>query len=140
MLGEQKGAIMPKERIKHGDIFVIEGQGAEDVRTLDGEPTGIKAYGIHLYQVGEVLNEADTLEEHASFDIHWTKMDAYDPGRGTAQLSVSIPRDLLKRAMEDTDDADGPVVIYSDFLSRAELNRMIRLGRHVRDSAHGRDE
>lgn len=128
---------MPKELIKRAKLIVVEEAGKQEARTLDGKPTGIYARATHEYVPGEVLNLGDVIEESASFGINWTKMG--DPTGGYAQLHVSIPRDLIERVMEDLGNGEGPVEFYSDYLSRADLNRMVTLGRHVRDSAHGQD-
>lgn len=129
---------MPKERIIHGRIYVIEAEGATDVEDVHGNPVGPKAHRVHEYEPGEKLGEGDILTEHPSFDFNWSKMTD-EPGNGFAQLSVSIPRDFLEQALSLT-PVEEPLVIFSDTLSRAELNRMIRVTRHVRNSAHGVDE
>lgn len=128
---------MPKERIKQGDTLVIEGGSKSQATDLHGKPLGIYAQLVHVFQPGEVLKKGDTLEEHPSWDIHWNKMQ--EGGDGWANLSVTIPREWLAQVLEDAPDDENYIQVYSDNLSRAELNRLITLGRHVRDSAHGRD-
>lgn len=127
---------MPKETIKDGTIRVIEAAGSEPIRTLDGKPMGMSAHRTHEYVVGEELKPGDVLEQEPTFSVNWTKMGP--DVHGYAQLSVSIPEDRLKE-MLDASPAGEPLVVFSDFLSRAELNRAITLLRHVRDSAHGVD-
>lgn len=129
---------MPKERIKQGNLIVIEAAGAVEARSIQSqEPVGITARNVHVYEVGEVLKEGDVVEEHPSFDIHWSKIGE----GGTAQLSVTISRDLIQEMLADPYQPDEEHLrFFSDDLSRRDLNRLIALGRHVRDSAHGKDE
>ena len=128
---------MPKERIKQGDILVIEDAGKTQAMYLDGEPAPYMARKVHVFEPGEILNRGDILEEHPSFDIHWNKMN--NGGDGWANLSVTIPRAWLEQVLADPTTDQEYVKVYSDLLSRAELNRMVTLARHVRDSAHGQD-
>lgn len=128
---------MPKERIKQGSVTVVGApKPRNEVRTLDGKGTGVFSREVREYQAGEKLKPGEVVEEEPSFDIHWTKMGTESPS--TASLSVTVTRELIEKLLEENDDEY--IQIYSSSLSRADLNRLIRLGRHVRDSAHGVDE
>lgn len=127
---------MPKERFHHGKTRVIEAAGATQATDLEGTPVPIFAYKVHDFVPGEVLNQGDELDRSLQFDIHWDKMGSATPS--TARLSVTVPHESLMKALEDLDDGED-LTLFGDDLSRADLNYIVTMGRHVRDSTHGRD-
>lgn len=131
---------MPKERAIHGKIMVIEAANATDVEDVYGNKVGAKAHMMHEYVPGESHDLGDVIEEGMSVDFNWSKMTD-EPGNGYAQVSVSIPINRAREVLDlATDRGEDYFTFFSDMLSRADLNRLIRLTRHVRNSAHGVDE
>jgi hypothetical protein len=130
---------MPKETLKDGDIYILT--PGEKILDVNGKDTGRRIYSRRKFDPDNPnVTEDDLVVASPSVDIHWTKMEA-EPGFGAAQLSVTIPVEMVEEALADEYRPDPSVVrFFTDDLSRAELNRMVRLARHVRDSAHGRDE
>jgi len=90
---------------------------------------------LKTYQDGDgQLQNAPWVEP--VFGINWTTGDA-----GHAQLFVTIDRKQLKAIMgSEMHDENGTISIFSDTLSRYELNKDVKNLRKVRDQVHGADE
>ena len=72
------------------------------------------------------------------FGINW--MNGND-GNSHAQFFVTLDRKQIEAIMSSEEhDIDGTITIYSDTLSRYELNRDVKNLRKVRDQVHGADE
>jgi hypothetical protein len=70
------------------------------------------------------------------FGVTWVTGEA-----GHAQLFVTIDRKQFEAIMaSEGHDIDGTITIYSDTLSRYELNKDVKNLRKVRDQVHGADE
>jgi len=128
----EKGTEVPRERIHHGTQYVFT-----------------KSYNDHLppsdvvgrpYRPGDDIPEGSTITEEPSFDVSWRKGD--DGDGGWVQFSIDLPRDKWFEAIKEL-EADESVVsraIYTETLTRDELNKAIRVLRRARDQAFGADE
>lgn len=91
--------------------------------------------------VGEDAPEPDPLPAGPQVALHW------DGNSGNVQLSLDIDLDVLSRIIEvkrenpnawDGSEA-GRQVFYTETLSRADLQRLIKASRRARDSVFGAD-
>lgn len=126
----RKGHTVPRERIHHGSMFVQtpKPEGWQDSNT-PGE------YESRRYEPGEKLSSSDRLIEESSLDVHWQR-DMW------VQISLDIPRDKwIERAKEVESDKERiSTAMYTETLTRDEINKMIRTLRKARDQAFGADE
>jgi hypothetical protein len=126
---------MPKERVQHGALFVIEQEGATEATDVYGEPIGIKAHRARPYAPGEILSAGETLEEQPSVDVTWRR----DPG--WVQVSVEASADWWDRFQKSRERVEqSHFGVFSEVMSRQEINHMIRTLRRARDAAYGSDE
>lgn len=119
---------MPKERVHHGTITIRE----ERPGTKE-HPGGMR---VTRWNPGDPVPPGATLHEEPSVDLHWNR-DA-----GWVQLSIDAPRDWWEgwRAAYDGSPEQHTFQVYSEVLTRHELNHLIRTLRRARDSAYGADE
>lgn len=126
---------MPRERVQHGKLYVIEAKGSTKVTDLRGEETGAVASLMHEYAPGEELHEGDIIQEQPSVDVTWNR----DPGY--VQISIEAPADYWERFEKGRKDGGQTHYgIFSETLTRQEINHLIRTLRRARDAAFGADE
>lgn len=129
---------MPRERIQHGVTYVIEQEGATEATDVYGEPIGLKAHRARPYQPGEILAEGETLEEQPSVDVTWRREPE---GAGWVQVSIEAPTDWWGRFNKSYEDVEvSHWGVFSEVMTRQEINHMIRTLRRARDAAYGADE
>lgn len=59
---------------------------------------------------------------------------------GTVQIRFDANPDFIQEAADFPDPETGRSAMYTDELTRAEINKMIRTLRRARDQAYGKDE
>jgi hypothetical protein len=123
---------MPKERVKHGNLYATREVGEEEATSL-GIPAGVH---FERYYPGTVAPPGSSIREEVSLDLGWNK-DAE-----VVQFSLHIPGEKWKELLElYTEDTEGtPKDIYTETLTRYEINAMIKALRRARDTAFGSDE
>ncbi len=115
---------MPRERVHHGTKWV---------KKLIPE-TNMFEDGFHPYHDGLPLESTDVLTQDQSLDISWHR-------DGWVQVAMAIPKEKWDRIVQQfTDYPDDEPNIYTDVLSRQEINNMIKTLRRARDQAYGADE
>jgi len=125
---------MPKERIKHGRIMIRDAQRSKDIG-------GITVPGavLEYEHDGETpIPETATTSVMPSLDLYWNR------DYGEVQLSFVAEKRWFIDALEEpmTSEQVDPatqISIYSESLSRSELNHFIRTLRRARDAAFGAD-
>lgn len=119
---------MPKEYIKYANVYVIRD---------DPKGSDIPAVLMHeLAKDGEQQRYTETVA------AHWSKGDG-----GVAQLSVSLDAEMVREVLDWYDkghqsnvEEPGRITFYTTDFDRQELQRLVRLGRKMRDDVHGADE
>lgn len=131
---------MPRERVQHGKLYVIEAANHTVAETLYGDPIPeITAHMMHEFIPGEVLKDGDVIQEEPSLDVNWTK-DRH------VQISIEAPIDWWQRFQESyaQEIEENPnrmhYAAFTETLTRAEINDMIRVLRRARDAVFGGDE
>jgi hypothetical protein len=123
---------MPRQRVKHGDLFIIE----EADRDMSYPPSDDgKTYKPYIPGV-DVLKPDQVLREEPSLDVHWNRDGEY------VQIAIDAPTDWWKRFWDSHKD-DKEVIAFSAFtdrLTRREINDLIKTLRRARDAAYGADE
>lgn len=124
---------MPRERIHHGTLYAYTKEYNEGLPPSDviGRP----------YRPGDPIPEGATVTEEPSLDVTWQR-DSANEGIGWVQVSIDMPRDKWFSNIKEL-EADASIIgraIYTETLSRDELNKMIRVLRRARDQAFGADE
>lgn len=126
---------MPRERVQHGKLWVAKTVPSESVIDIHGEPTGAHAYELRDFIPGEILAKDEVLYEEPSLDVAWNR-DA-----GWVQIGIDAPKDWWDRFFEGyRDHGDTPYAVYTETLTRQQINKMIATLRRARDAAYGRDE
>jgi hypothetical protein len=125
---------MPKERVKHGQMYV-EGPISEEDSSSQEVPTG---KWRKPYQLGDIQPEGTALLQDPSLDVTWNRA-------GWVQVSIEMDRaKWLQMAQELVDEGEQPYTVframYTDVLTRTEINNMIKVLRKARDQAYGADE
>ncbi|QIG59031.1 hypothetical protein SEA_FRANSOYER_23 [Microbacterium phage Fransoyer] len=131
-----KGAIMPRERIQHGKLYV-EDDTVEPTPVIDdhGQPSGVQAHALRVYQPGEELPPGAKVMEMQSLDVAWRG----DPG--FVQISIEAPADWWDRFENSRKLGEqSHYGVYTAELSREEINKMIRTLRRARNAVFGSDE
>lgn len=121
---------MPRERIKHGNHY-IEKTSTEGA-TEDSNPTSST---WKLWNPGDPIPDGCTVREDPSLDLNWN--------REAGWVQVSIEMTAAQWIVNADELRDGNVshrAIYTDVLTRQEINHMIRTLRRARDAAYGSDE
>lgn len=78
-------------------------------------------------------NERHVTREFTGVSVGWNRA-------GWVQVNLDLPTEALKKVLESyTNDNRGDAVVYSDVLSRTDINKMIRALRKARDQAYGAD-
>lgn len=124
---------MPRERVKHGKLWlhhpVPDGQASDG----PGEPTTITEY-----YPGQPVEGDDKVFEDPSLDVTWNR------DGGWVQMALYAPVDWWKRFMvvfgEGGDTTAVAQAAYTDVLTRSEINNLIKTLRRARDAAYGADE
>lgn len=82
-------------------------------------------------------------EEHHGLDLHWSRPGMYGDGTpGHVQVGLTISQPKLRRlATPDPNEPDPTArTLYTDDLTREQINLLIRTLRRARDAAYGADE
>lgn len=127
---------MPRERIQHGKLYV-EDNTIESTPIISGtgEDTGLRAHALREYRPGEELEVGNKITEMPSLDITWRG----DPG--WVQVSIEAPSDWWDRFEESRKESDqSHYGVFTDVLTRDEINKMIRTLRRARNAVFGSDE
>lgn len=118
---------MPKERIKHGALFI---NPKDDTK----EPS-------RPFTPNEKMKSGETLHEESSLEVNWRATDHID---GYVQLSIHATRSWWERLMNSHSEENSPGTVawgaYVDSLSRQEINNLIKVLRRARDAVYGSDE
>lgn len=109
---------MPRERIKRGSLFITE--------------AGSSLSTAHI--PGENMPDGGAIHEEPSLEISWSR-----DGQ-CVQVAFVAPLAWLDAAQRDLAPNESHVSLYTEALSRAEINHMIRTLRRARDAAYGSDE
>ncbi len=126
---------MPRERVHHGKLYVDEPNVEPGLVTDSGRPAGVAAHAMRVYQPGEILAEGEKIREKPSLDDNWRR----DPG--WVQLSIEAPADWWDQFAEGRDNVEqSHYAVFTDILTREELNNLIRTLRRARNAAFGEDE
>ena len=116
---------MPRERIVHGNIY-------ETITHAETESVG-EWFEIKKWDGAKTTNP---LRTDPSFDVSW------DRDHGFVQLSMDIEKQQWLEISSDL-NKDTEIVsraIFTEGLSRQEINNLIRTLRRARDAAFGADE
>lgn len=125
---------MPRERIHHGKMCVY--LPSDDTDTT-GYPLQARVYTEWTPELGKELGPDAEMFTEPSLDISWTREPA-----GYVQTSICFSRERwieIGKMLED-DHLVSEYSIYTDVLSRDEINNMIRVLKRARDQAYGADE
>lgn len=127
---------MPRQRIQHGKIYVTEPDiEATDVVDDHGKPTGVKAHAATEYIPGSATPEGATVQEMPSLDVTWRGEN------GWVQIGIEAPSDWWDRFEESRKSAEqSHFGVYTEVLTRDEINDMIRTLRRARNAVYGSDE
>lgn len=127
---------MPRERVQHGKLYVDDPRiEPTEVVGQSGEPVGLKAYAQREYIPGEELPTEAVITEQPSLDVTWNR------DGGWVQLSIEAPRDWWGRFWDSLLAAEqSHYGVFSETLTRQEINHLIRTLRRARDAAFGADE
>jgi hypothetical protein len=122
---------MPRERIQHGQMYLT----GEYLDSTPEHPAGIwrEKYDQNVKQP-----ENTRIRQDPSVDITWNRA-------GWVQISFDIEREQwIENAKELEAEGEQPYTvfrgIYSESLSRSEINNIIKVLRKARDQAYGADE
>ena len=122
---------MPKEQINTPSLGIV-----------------IDKHGNELEYIPEhgVPEGGDALYDPA-LHVHWRRPEAPDHlavlgsgYRGGVQVSLEVPADYLRHRAARLDESVVNTSIFTNDLTRLELNRLIRTLRRARDAAYGADE
>lgn len=127
---------MPKERVHHGKLYVSIPM---ELESDDSSPTP-RMTEYTEYRPGEKLPEGATLIEEPSLEVTWTRSS--DMLGGWVQVSIDMPREKWLENAKTLEEDPNVVAraMYTDSLSRQEINNMIKVLRRARDAAYGADE
>jgi len=118
---------MPKERIKHATQYATwEAEGNDEYPG---------AQLSKALEPGEKAPVGSTITEDVSLDVSWNRDAEW------VQVAIEMTPEKWKE-LSDIAQGDGidHYSIYTDVLSRTEINKMIRTLRRARDAAYGADE
>lgn len=120
---------MPRERVHHGKIW----KNSPLTNQSEGEIQGVS---VSEYTPDTPVRSGEYLVEDPSMDIDWNRDHGY------VQVSIDMPRETwIERAKSIEDDSQIiKSAVYTNTLTRKEINHMIRTLRRARDAAFGRDE
>jgi len=126
---------VPKERVHHGKLY----NESKDVVVEAGQPTSKVRIPFDMDSSG--TPEGYITRTEPSLDITWNRS-------GWVQVSIDFERAQWKRIVEEQDRYEAELgenapmsqAIYTDVLTRAEINNMIKVLRKARDQAYGADE
>lgn len=116
---------MPRERVKHGEIFPVDEKGNSEVV--------LNEHGLP-WHAGDDVPEGHTIREQPSLDVSWNRDGEW------VQVGFSAPNDWWARLNDIPEPVPGHRAVFTDVLSRQEINHMIRTLRRARDAAYGADE
>ncbi|UDL15930.1 hypothetical protein QEH42_gp288 [Microbacterium phage Pumpernickel] len=121
---------MPRERIQHGKLYV-------DIPNDDPETKGLSETKTVKYHPGDDIPPEAKVREEQSLEVNWNR------DGGWVQLSIVAPYQWWEKAVDpDHFDVHGAPYqsVYTDVLSRSEINHLIKTLRRARDAAYGADE
>ena len=146
---------MPRERVHHGRLLIgpaLDPKTGEprrvQMQNAEGTVGEMVTVGVERsgqeYKPGvtESLSDDERIYEQPSLDVTWNR-DA-----GWVQIGLMAPPEWFRQALESSSwvDADGktqwPVEtgVFTEVLTRNEINHMIKTLRRARDAAFGADE
>lgn len=120
---------MPRERVHHGKLYV-----EIDLQKTSDQPQGVE---IREYDPNDKSIPKDAkVSEEPSLDVTWSRDQGY------VQVSIDMSREQWLTNTKQLEDDPNVIkrAIYTDGLSRQEINHLIRTLRRARDSAFGADE
>lgn len=127
---------MPRERVHHGKLYVHIPLEQE----TDGSDTPPHIEESREFIPGEKLPKGAYVTEEPSLEVTWTRSG--DMLGGWVQVSIDMPREKWLENMKTLEDDPNVIAraMYTDSLSRQEINNMIKVLRRARDAAYGADE
>lgn len=123
---------MPRERVQHGKIWATETHPEED--------GVLGAILVREYDPSEPpdLPEGATLSLRVdpSLEVAWSRDGE------NVQVCIDFPRERWIEAAKDLERHPDilSMAIFTESLSRYEINKMIKALRRARDAAYGKDE
>lgn len=119
---------MPRERVHHGKQWAHK-----EVPETENHSAYTK-----VVQFEPAMDPADydKITEDPSLEVNWSRE------YGHVQVSIDFSREQWLACAKDLEDNPDIIrkAIYTDALSRKDINDMIRTLRRARDAAYGRDE
>lgn len=128
---ERKGTTVPKERVKHGKLYAHYEQDA--VGSTSDSPLTDEVSREYLPGDKSIPKNA-VITEDPSLDVSWNR------DLGWVQVSIDFERRQWVECVESFEDGEIKKAVFTDTLSRQEINHMIRTLRRARDAAFGADE
>ncbi len=122
---------MPRERIQHGDMYLIP----DDVSQFVADSTQPLGESGRIWRPGDDVPKGFHLREMQSLDVNWNRE------AGWVQVCVEAPIDWWKSFILGMGEAEASHYgAYSQVLDRRQINRLIATLRRARDAAYGKDE
>lgn len=123
---------MPRERIQHGRLMVRQEHEGLELDSGDVIPGAIVEYELHP---DADVPKGAIVTEQPSLDVHWNRDGEY------VQLAIDAPRTYWQRFLESYEGSPEATRfgVFTDRLTRSELNHLIRTLRRARDAAYGAD-
>lgn len=126
---------MPKERIKHARTFATWQADSASVPGSEEIPGGLVSREMLPGDSFANLPSDAKITEDTSLDVSWNRDAEW------VQISIEMTPDKWAELAENASgDGIEHYSIYTDVLSRSEINKMIRTLRRARDAAYGVDE
>lgn len=119
----EKEGVMPREQINYPNSVAV----VVDVKGNELE-----------YQEGAAVPPGYSVHPDPALHVHWQQALDFAPGH--VQVSVEMAAGHFKARAAHLDDSVKSTSIFTPALSRAEINKLIRVLRSARDKAYGRDE
>lgn len=129
---------MPRETIQHARIVVRH----EEPPVVFDEHGGNLQYPLvsaivdREYVPNEALGVHDTLIEGSAVSLHWSRDAEY------VQIGIEAPRKFWDSFIQGYDSSKElhRYELYTESLTRKEINDLIKVLRRARDAAYGTDE
>lgn len=128
---------MPKETIQHARL-TLRHEAEPLIVSHDDGPDEVILGAIldRPYNPSEVMVEGDTLIEGSAVSVHWSRDAEY------VQLGLEAPRKWWDEVIASYIGSPelGRFDVYTESLTRKEINDLIKTLRRARDAAYGVDE
>ena len=131
---------VPRERVHHGTLHQ---HVPEKMATVDDYPA-TDGYVTRIYKPGRETEShipGSYITEEPSLDVSWLR-DTSGESTGWVQVSIDMPRKVWFERVKELESDVNQIsqAVYTETLTRDELNKMIRVLRRARDQAFGADE